>query len=137
MKKPNREKKSIKLIRILKKLTSLVRFWFYKPKTEKTKPSQTGKKPSQTGFPPKITEPKSVGLNRFRFSFVFFTGFGYFFFIKTELNQTENDHPYFEVSLQLLRRHALSHQKALVALLLTPPMMVICRHGRKPHVPLE
>jgi hypothetical protein len=72
MKKPNREKKSIKLIRILKKLTDSVRFWFYKPKTEKTKPSQTGKKPSQTGFPPKITEPKSIGLNRFRFSFVFF-----------------------------------------------------------------
>jgi len=72
MKKSNREKKPIKLIRILKKLTGSVRFWFYKPKTEKTKPSQTGKKPSQTGFPPKITDSKLVGLNRFRFGFIFF-----------------------------------------------------------------
>jgi hypothetical protein len=86
MKKPNREKKSIKLIRILKKLTGSVRFWFYKPKTEKTKSSQTGKKPSQTGFPPKITEPKSVSLNRFRFSFVFFNWFWLLFFYK---NRTE------------------------------------------------
>jgi hypothetical protein len=56
LKKPNREKKQIK---ILKKPTDSVRFWFYKPETEKIepnpnkknkkKPSQTGKKPSQTG----------------------------------------------------------------------------------------
>jgi hypothetical protein len=46
LKKSNREKKPIK---ILKKPTSLVRFWFYKLKTEKTKPNQTQteKKPSQ------------------------------------------------------------------------------------------
>ena len=36
MKKPNREKKSIKQIKILKKLISLVWFLFYKPKTKKT-----------------------------------------------------------------------------------------------------
>jgi hypothetical protein len=57
LKKPNREKKQIK---ILKKPTDSVRFWFYKPETKKIepnpnkkknqkKPSQTGKKPSQTG----------------------------------------------------------------------------------------
>jgi hypothetical protein len=69
-----------------------VRFWFYKPKTEKTepnpnrkkpekKPSQTGKKPSQTGFCPKKpnrTEPKPVGLNQFRF-FLKKIRFDYFF----------------------------------------------------------
>jgi len=44
LKKSNREKKSIK---ILKKPTSLVRFWFYKPKTEKTKPNQTKPKPEK------------------------------------------------------------------------------------------
>jgi hypothetical protein len=53
-----------------------VRFWFYKPETEKTKPNQTQtektepnkKKPSQIGFCQKNrTEPKPVGLNRFRF----------------------------------------------------------------------
>ena len=66
------EKKPIK---ILKKTTGLIRFRFYKQKTEKTepnrnrkngkKPSQT-EKPSQTGFLPKKTKP----------------------------NRTENDHPY-------------------------------------------
>jgi hypothetical protein len=53
--KPNREKKLKKLIRILKKSTGLVRF--YKPETEKTEPNRTKtgknrakpKKPSQTG----------------------------------------------------------------------------------------
>jgi hypothetical protein len=46
LKKPNCEKKP----------AGSVRFWFYKPKTEKTEPnpnrkklSQTGKKPSQAG----------------------------------------------------------------------------------------
>jgi len=85
----------------LKKQAGSVRFRFYKQKTEKNrkKPSQTGKtepnrkkpsqnrkKPSQnrknrvkpvwTGFCPKKpnrTEPKPVGLTRFRF------GFGIFF----------------------------------------------------------
>jgi len=75
---------------------------FYKPEPEKTepnrtqteknqkKPSQIGKtepnqkKPSQikkTSFFSKITEPKSVGLNRFRFGFGFFfkNWFGYYF----------------------------------------------------------
>ena len=45
LKKINHEKKPIKPIRILKKPTGSVRFRFYKPKTEKTEPSQTGKKP--------------------------------------------------------------------------------------------
>jgi hypothetical protein len=36
----------IKPIRIFKKPT--VRFWFYKPETEKTKPNPNKKKPSQT-----------------------------------------------------------------------------------------
>ena len=74
----------------MKKPAGSVRFWFYKQKTEKTKPNRnrqkTGKKPSQnrkkpsqnrknrakpvwTGFCPKITEPKPVGLTRFRFFF--------------------------------------------------------------------
>ena len=104
----NREKKPIKPIKILKKPTGVVRFWFYKPETEKTepnrkkqektkpnqkKPSQTEKtkrnqkKPSRTGlnwFLSKKTEPKPkpVGLNLSRFDFGFFLKkieFGYFF----------------------------------------------------------
>jgi hypothetical protein len=62
----NREKKSIKPIKILKKLAGSVRFQFYKPKTEKTKPNPNRKKPSQTGK--KRTKPKKssqTGLNRF------------------------------------------------------------------------
>jgi hypothetical protein len=47
LKKPNREKKPIKPIKILKKPTGLVRF--YKPETEKTEPNPNRKKPSQTG----------------------------------------------------------------------------------------
>jgi hypothetical protein len=43
----NREKKPIKPIKILKKPTGVVRFWFYKPETEKTEPNR--KKPSETG----------------------------------------------------------------------------------------
>jgi hypothetical protein len=62
LKKPNREKKPIKPIKILKKSAGSV--WFYKPKTEKTEPNrtQTGK-PSQTGknrAKPEKTEPKPV-----------------------------------------------------------------------------
>jgi len=77
LKKLNREKKSIK---ILKKPTGSVQFRFYKPETKTTKPNrtQTGKKPSQTRktepnrFEPVFvlknqTEPKLVGLNWFRF----------------------------------------------------------------------
>jgi len=52
LKKPNREKKPIKSIRILKKPTGSVRFQFYKPETEKPKPKpeKIEKKPSQTGL---------------------------------------------------------------------------------------
>jgi len=39
-KKPNCEKKSIKHIKILKKLTGLVQFRFYKPETEKPNPNR-------------------------------------------------------------------------------------------------
>jgi hypothetical protein len=50
LKKPNREKKPIK---ILKKLAGSVRFWFYKPEIKKTEPNPNQKnrkkKPSQTG----------------------------------------------------------------------------------------
>jgi len=52
-KKSNHEKKPIKPIKILKKLTGSVRFWLYKLETEKTKPNpnkKTRKKPSQTGL---------------------------------------------------------------------------------------
>jgi hypothetical protein len=47
LKKPNRKKKPIK---ILKKPTGSVRFRFFKPGTGKTEPNRkkTGKKPSQT-----------------------------------------------------------------------------------------
>jgi hypothetical protein len=38
-----------KPIKILKKLTDLVWFRFYKPKTEKTEPNRTEPKQSQTG----------------------------------------------------------------------------------------
>jgi hypothetical protein len=49
----------------LKKLTGSIRFRFYKPETEKTKPKKNRKKkPSQTGFSSKKrTEPKPVSLN--------------------------------------------------------------------------
>jgi hypothetical protein len=73
----------------LKKPAGSVRFRFYKPKTEKTKPNPNRKKLSQTGFVLKNrTEPKLVGLNRFWF---FLKKFGLvIFFYK---NRTENDHP--------------------------------------------
>jgi len=74
------KKKLIKPIRIFKKLTSLVRLRFYKPETEKTELNPNWKKPSQTGtgFCSKITAPKPVDLNRFKFFFKK-NRFGYFF----------------------------------------------------------
>jgi hypothetical protein len=85
-KKPNSKKKPIKHIKILKKLTGLVQFRFYKPETEKPNPNRvkpekktesTRKKSSQAEkteptslnrFCPKNrTGPKPVGLNRFWF----------------------------------------------------------------------
>jgi hypothetical protein len=93
LEKPNREKKQIK---ILKKPTSSIRFRFYKPDTKKIEPNKKNrakpKKPSQTGlswFLSKKTEPKPVGLNRFRFGFGFFkkNSVWLFFFIKTEPNR--------------------------------------------------
>jgi hypothetical protein len=63
------KKKLIKPIRIFKKPTSLVRLRFYKPETEKIELNPNWKKPSQTGtgFCSKITAPKPVDLNRFKF----------------------------------------------------------------------
>jgi len=58
--KLNREKKQIK---ILKKPTSSVRFRFYKPETEKTKPNLNRKKRKKNRAKPKI-EP-----NRFELVF--------------------------------------------------------------------
>jgi hypothetical protein len=53
----------------LKKPTGSVRFWFYKPETEKTKPNPYRKKPIQTEKPSKtgfcLKKPKLIGLNRF------------------------------------------------------------------------
>jgi hypothetical protein len=60
----NREKKPIKLIRILKKPTGLVRFRFYKPETEKTEPTQL-KKLSQPE--PNQKKPSQTSLNQFLF----------------------------------------------------------------------
>jgi len=40
-------KKPIKAIKILKKPTGSVWFWFYKPKIEKTKPNRTEPKPKK------------------------------------------------------------------------------------------
>jgi hypothetical protein len=58
-------KKSIKYIRILKKLTSLVRFRFYKPKTEKTEPNPNRKNLEKTE--PNRKKPSQTGFNRFLF----------------------------------------------------------------------
>jgi hypothetical protein len=97
----------------LKKLAGLVRFQFYKQKTEKTEPNRnrqkTGKKPSQTGKTepkPEKTEktepnrsepvfslkkPNRTETGRFDPVSVFFfkkkNRFGYFFLIKTEPNR--------------------------------------------------
>jgi len=74
------KKKPIKPIKILKKLTGSVQFWFYKPKTEKTEPNpnrKNQKKPSQTGTKPSQTE--KTELNRFEPVFV----------LKTEPNRTQ------------------------------------------------
>jgi hypothetical protein len=94
LKKLNRKKKSIKLIKILKKLAGSIRFRFYKPKAEKnrTEPNPNRKNPEtnrqktepnrknrakiektkpnrfETVFVLKNqTEPKPIGLNRFPF----------------------------------------------------------------------
>jgi len=83
--KPNREKKPIKLIKILKKPADSVRFRFYKPKTEKTERNRTQTEKTelnrQKTEPNRFelvfvlknqTKPKQVSLNLFRFGFNFF-----------------------------------------------------------------
>jgi hypothetical protein len=66
--------KKNQLNRLKFKKNQPVRFRFYKPKTEKTKPNPNRKKTSQTGLnrfcPKNQTEPKPVGLNRFWFFFL-------------------------------------------------------------------
>jgi hypothetical protein len=66
LKKPNRKKKPIK---ILKKPAGSVRFRFYKPKTEKTEPNPNRKKnrakPVKNRAKPK--KPSQTGLNRVLF----------------------------------------------------------------------
>jgi hypothetical protein len=66
----NREKKPIKPIKILKKLTGSVRFRFYKPETKKTKPNRTRTQKNR-----KKTEPnrkKTEKTKPSRFEPVFF-----------------------------------------------------------------
>jgi hypothetical protein len=89
----------------LKKPTGSVRFRFYKPETKKTEPNRNRKKtepnrknraqtePNRKNRAKPIfvlknqTEPKPVGLNRFRF-FLKKNNFSLvFFFIKTKLNR--------------------------------------------------
>jgi hypothetical protein len=70
------------------KPTGSVRFRFYKPETEKTEPKPEKTEPNQ--FEPVFvqkTEPKPVGLNRFRFFFKKKIGLVTFFLIKTEPNR--------------------------------------------------
>jgi len=76
-------KKPVKSIKILKKSTGSVWFRFYKPETEKIESNRKTTEPNrfESIFILKNwTEPKPVGLNRFRF--------GYFFlYIKIKLNR--------------------------------------------------
>jgi len=55
--KSNYKKKSIKLIKILKKPIGSVRFWFYKPETEKTELNPNRKNRKKTESNKKKTEP--------------------------------------------------------------------------------
>jgi hypothetical protein len=61
----NREKKSIKPIKILKKLAGSVRFQFYKPKTEKTEPNRTQTEKNRAKPAKNRTKPSQTGLNQF------------------------------------------------------------------------
>ena len=64
-KKNNRKNRTVKKNRLKfkKKSTGSVRFWFYKPKIEKTEPNPNRKKPEKTE--PKPKKPSQTGLNRF------------------------------------------------------------------------
>jgi hypothetical protein len=67
LKKSNHEKKLIKAIKILKKLTGSVQFRFYKPKTKKTEPNPNRKK-TRAKSEKNRAKPKKLsqtGLNRF------------------------------------------------------------------------
>jgi hypothetical protein len=107
LKKPNREKKPIK---ILKKPIGSVWFQFYKPETEKIKPNRKKpeknrakpKKPNQNRAKPEKnepnrfepvfvqknrTKPKPVDLNRFQFFLSKKNSTWLLFLIKTEPNK--------------------------------------------------
>jgi len=64
LKKPNREKKQIK---ILKKPTVSVQFRFYKPNTEKTEPDRTQSEKNRAK-PEK--KPSQIEPNRFKLIFI-------------------------------------------------------------------
>jgi hypothetical protein len=65
LKKLNRKKKSIKPIKILKKLTGSVWFWFYKPETENIEANrnQNEKNPEKNRVKPE--KLSQTDLNRF------------------------------------------------------------------------
>jgi hypothetical protein len=63
LKKPNCKKKSIKPIKILKKLIGSVRFQFYKPETEKTEPNRTQTEKNKKNEP-SWTKTKSNRTNK-------------------------------------------------------------------------
>jgi hypothetical protein len=63
LKKSNCKKKSIKPIKILKKLTGSVRFQFYKPETEKTEPNRTQTEKNKKNEP-NWTKTKSNRTNK-------------------------------------------------------------------------
>jgi hypothetical protein len=86
------KKKPIKPIKILKKPTGSVRFWFFKPGTKKTEPDPNRKEPSQTGLNRFLlykTEPNRTKTGRFEPVSVFFLkkSVWLFFLIKTEPNR--------------------------------------------------
>jgi hypothetical protein len=58
----------------LKKLTGSIRFWFYKPETEKTKPNLNRKKPEKTEPNrtnlKKLSQTKKTEPNRFEPVFI-------------------------------------------------------------------
>jgi hypothetical protein len=61
LKKLNRKKKPIKSIKILKKSTGSVRFWFYKPETKKTEPKPKKSEKNRA----RQKKPNKTGLNQF------------------------------------------------------------------------
>jgi len=75
-KKPNHEKKPIK---ILKKLTGSIKFWFYKPEIEKTEPNQKQTEPNW--FEPVFVLKNRTETGRFEPVLVFFKSIWLLFFL--------------------------------------------------------